>query len=269
MNFQDPELRGLLAAEYVLGTLRGSARDRFEKVLETSALVRADVYFWEMRLAQMTETISPVAPPEHDWEAVKARMYPQPVLSPKVVPIRPAAPDVSAPRRRVSRRSFVAGLATAAALMLAVFVSQPNVLQPQRNLPVLAGLAGTADDAPMYVTLLRAPASQVQWLVSLSTDLRQVNVVAAGDYPQLAGRKVQLWWISPKLGPIPVGILPSRNGVSADIRLPDKLSADAASGFDLAVSLEPENSSPQDMPDGPIVTSARNLSAQALGDRGI
>ncbi|MGQ0503517.1 MAG: anti-sigma factor [Panacagrimonas sp.] len=269
MNLHDPELRGLLAAEYVLGTLRGSARDRFERVMEGNALVRADVYFWEMRLVQMTESISPIAPPEHDWEAVKARMFPLPAASPKVVPIRKVAePDVAAPRRRVSRRSFVAGLATAAGLMLAVMLGQQH-FAPTRSVPMLAGLSSNADDAPMYVTLLRAPASQVQWLVSLSTDQRQVNVVAAGDYPQLAGRKVQLWWISPRLGPVALGLLPSRNGASADIRLPDQLSSDTASGFDLAVSLEPENSSPQDMPDGPIVTSARNLTAQRVADRGI
>jgi hypothetical protein len=37
---------------------------------------------------------------------------------------------------------------------------------------------------------------------------------------------------------------------------------DVDTDFDLAVSLEPAQSSPHDLPDGPVVTWARNLTAQ-------
>src|SRR4029077_2827949 len=50
MNYGDPELIDLLAAEYVLGTLRGRARQRFERVATSNTPVRAGIAFWEERL---------------------------------------------------------------------------------------------------------------------------------------------------------------------------------------------------------------------------
>lgn len=126
-----------------------------------------------------------------------------------------------------------------------------------------------SQDALLYVALLKVPTSKVEWLVSLSADQRQINVVAAGDYQRLGQRKVQLWLISPRSGPVALGVLPSRSGASANIVLPDALVQDAGSRFDLAVSLEPESSFPHDLPEGPVVTWARNLTAQYEPDRGI
>ena len=40
MNYNNPELRDVLAGEYVLGTLRGKARARFERLLAMDASLR-------------------------------------------------------------------------------------------------------------------------------------------------------------------------------------------------------------------------------------
>ena len=40
MNYQDPTLRTRLAKEYVLGTLQGAARQRFERLLRYDAALR-------------------------------------------------------------------------------------------------------------------------------------------------------------------------------------------------------------------------------------
>lgn len=63
MRIDNERLRAALAAEYVLGTLRGRARRRFERWLVYSAAARAQVAAWERWLAVLLETVSPVNPP--------------------------------------------------------------------------------------------------------------------------------------------------------------------------------------------------------------
>lgn len=275
MNYRNPQLSAALAAEYVFGTLRGPARRRFERVMACEASVRADVYFWELRLAELTQAMPSVKPPAGAWDSVRAGMRPAGSPLSTVVPLHAPNPAPGRPRRvpvGVRRWRVFVGLATAAALFLAVRIGQyPSAPQdrPEGWAEVNGDLGGRSPEAPLYVALLKVPASNVQWLVSLSQDQRRINVVAAGDYPGLGQRKVQLWWISPRSGPVALGVLPSRSGDSADIRLPSTLDQDAESGFDLAVSLEPEDSAPRDLPDGPVVTWARNLTTQRERDGGI
>lgn len=277
MNYRNPELNKALAAEYVVGTLRGPARRRFERVLESEPSVRAEVYFWELCFSEMTEAVPPVKPPPAAWAYLRSRMP----------AVRPAVARTEAPKRgfcartrrataiRVRRRPWriLAGMATAATLVLAIrFAQSPTwPVEPQaRSFGTEASFAsmGQSQPAPLFVTLLRVPTSNLQWLVSLSPDQRQINVVAAGDYPRLGERKVQLWLISPRSGgAVPLGELPNRSGASVDIELPSALAKDADSGFELAVSLEPAESTPHDLPDGPVVTWVRNLTTQR--DNGI
>lgn len=277
MNYRDSRFGAVLAAEYVFGTLRGAARRRYERVLATEPSARAEVYFWELRLGEMNQSVPSVSPREEVWASLRASMHPAGVPVSTVVPLR--IPN-AAPRRRVragSKRSWrvIAGLAAAAALVLAVLVgrdptaSRDDSVAWTADAAVTAGMETRTRKTPIYVALLKVPASNVQWLVSLSPDEREINVVAAGDYARLGQRQVQLWWISPRLGPVALGQLPSRGGDSADITLPSALDQDADSGFDLAVSLEPEGSSPRDLPDGPVVTWARNLTTQRERDSGI
>lgn len=270
MNYRNPRFGAALAAEYVFGTLHGPARRRFERALVSEPSLRAEVYFWELRLGELNRSVPPVSPPAEVWASLRAGMQPAGAPVSTVVPLRMPNP---APRRVAGAggRSWrvVMGLATAAALVLAVHLGQDPTVSRDDSGRRAVGAETRTQETPIYVTLLKVPASNVQWLVSLSPDQREINVVAAGDYAQLGQRKVQLWWISPRLGPVALGQLPSRSGDSADIMLPSALDQDAGSGFDLAVSLEPEGSSPRDLPDGPVVTWARNLTTQRERDSGI
>ncbi len=53
MKYRDPALRDKLAAEYVLGTLRGRARARFQRLLRYDPALRRAVDAWEERLLPM------------------------------------------------------------------------------------------------------------------------------------------------------------------------------------------------------------------------
>ena len=59
-----------LAAAYVLGTLQGGARRRFEAVLDQKTLLRLAVDDWTLRLAPLLTTLPPLEPSRALWKAV-------------------------------------------------------------------------------------------------------------------------------------------------------------------------------------------------------
>jgi anti-sigma-K factor RskA len=69
-----PEIIDSLAAEYVLGTLRGPARRRFEKWRASTPLVDERCRFWEDNLMQLAKGLKPIRPPAHVWQGIRARL---------------------------------------------------------------------------------------------------------------------------------------------------------------------------------------------------
>ena len=87
--------RGLcekLAAEYVLGTLRGPAARRFARLAGDHATVKLMVSEWEARLTPMAEAIPERAPPSLLWPSIAARIacHPMPMTASatKKIPLR-------------------------------------------------------------------------------------------------------------------------------------------------------------------------------------
>ena len=77
MDYARAELADRLAAEYVLGTLRGPARRRFQTLLAAHPALRSAVQRWEDRLAPLAASVAPVAPPERVWTGIEARLFGQ------------------------------------------------------------------------------------------------------------------------------------------------------------------------------------------------
>src|ERR1700722_2811650 len=69
----DPQLIERLAAEFVLGTLRGGARLRFGRWIATDATVAGAVRRWEDRLAPLAARVPRIAPSPHVWQAIERR----------------------------------------------------------------------------------------------------------------------------------------------------------------------------------------------------
>jgi anti-sigma-K factor RskA len=69
-----PELRERLAAEYVLGTLRGRARARLQRWLRDDAELAREVARWEARLAPMAGAVAPVSPSARVWQQIENRL---------------------------------------------------------------------------------------------------------------------------------------------------------------------------------------------------
>jgi anti-sigma-K factor RskA len=75
MKYENPKLRQMLAAEYVLGTLSGRARTRFKRLLAADAALRSEVSYWEQRLGTLGLKIRPLAPPPRVWTAIDLAIH--------------------------------------------------------------------------------------------------------------------------------------------------------------------------------------------------
>lgn len=78
MRYADPVLVDRLASAYVLGTLAGPARRRFERLRRDRADVGLAVQQWEARLGLLGQSVPPAQPSPRVWAAIEARTRPAP-----------------------------------------------------------------------------------------------------------------------------------------------------------------------------------------------
>lgn len=73
MNLSRPELANLLAGEYVLGTLRGPARRRFERAMRDDPRLADAVNFWDQALAGLLPE-EELAPSRDLWPNIEQQL---------------------------------------------------------------------------------------------------------------------------------------------------------------------------------------------------
>jgi anti-sigma-K factor RskA len=241
MKLENARVRSMVAAEYVLGTLRGPARRRFERLVRGDAALRAEQYFWEARLGRLSGAVRPVVPPPRVWLSLQRR-----IEAGNTVPLRRPAATKPVPMWRIW-----GGMAAAAAVVAVVMLSRPGVA-PVSPPEVPVAQIKPPSAAPVYVAQLKVPDSSMQWTLHVSPGQDQITVAAAGDYPALGEHSMELWWISPQ-GPVAIGLLPVQGDGS--LKLPPQMVAQA--GVTFAVSLEPQGGSPTGKPTGPVLTSGQ------------
>ena len=221
-----PERVEILAAEYVLGSLKGPARLRFEGWMMESGRVRQEVWFWEQQLGALSTIAIPETPPPSIWSGIQQRLW----------------PEHSKPKAPVSSRAgwFWPGwglTATAAAGFFAVLlVLQPSPV-PER--PMLAG------------AIIEAELGDPLWLLS-ETDrgnLLKLRAVAAGSAE--SGKDYELWVVPEEGRPLSLGVLPASE--THQVGLSDEAQSSLSGSRTLAISLEPEGGSPTGAPTGPIL----------------
>jgi anti-sigma-K factor RskA len=216
MNLLAGELPDRLAAEYVLGTLRGGARRRFDALLPAHPALRDAVAVWEARLLPMALEAERLAPSARAWAGIESRLG-------WTAPVRGRAPL----QLRLWRA--IAALATMAALMMGLMLR----LAPSQ--------------APMIV-VLRATSGEPQTLVAgLSADRRELSIQPLQKVALTPRQSLELWAL-PKAGtPRSLGVIASDRLTALSRRaLPPDTKG-------LAVSLEPLGGSPTGAPTGPVL----------------
>lgn len=238
MNIQhNQRLQHKLAAEYVLGTLRGGARRRFRSWLVNDPHLQQVVREWEQHLMPMMEFSRKQVPQAQVWHNIERQLKLGAVQSKNVL--------FNFLESLNFWRSFSL-IASTALILLAVFVIKP--LEP-----------GTAPD--LYVATLSD--EQARPIAVISSDVKHHQILLRFvDKPVLAADKsLELWSIS-KEGKIrSLGVISDTadNNVLR-ITLPAEVNSDTPQL--LAISLEPKGgSSNPEKPSGPILFKGSWLKA--------
>jgi len=240
-----PELQARLAAEYVLGTLRGRARARFQGWMREDAALRCAVAEWEARLAPLAEAVAPVAPPQRVWREIEARI---------------ASPPAAAPARRGGfwesvgfwRTTGLLASGMAAALLVAVATQKPQIVEVpvERIVEIPAGASGTMQ--PSYVAMLRDSAGNVVFIAYAARESDDLWIKKVGMDEPGEGKHYALWGLTMRPGepPVSLGMIPP--GEKATIKLAAVADKSLADFPVMALSVEP---SPEKRaaPVGPVI----------------
>jgi anti-sigma-K factor RskA len=230
MRYDDPELRELLAAEYVLGTMPSRSRRRFERLIAGDPALARVVGAWADRLLLLDTATPAEEPPARVWRAVEARVA------------RGAAPPAPA-HGWFGSLAFWRGLAVAAGAAAAALIIYVAAFPGRTVLPV-----------PTVVAVLADQSGDPSWIAVAGPQRGEVSVSAVRAQAEDTRHSFELWGITGG-APRPLSLLRPESGSVAIIpaaQLPPP-------GDLLAVSLEPPEGSPTGLPTGPVLSRGKVL----------
>jgi anti-sigma-K factor RskA len=246
MNYLQPERLDRLAREYVLGTLTGRARRRFERVLSQSAAAMQAVREWQERLATLAAGVPPLQPRPTVWLALQQRLAPQASRG-----AQPPSEGWMAWLWRWLGGKTLAGAVAGVLMCTAIVQTQPGLL----------GLEPQVDAVPAsYVGLLTNAAGKPAVVASSRRHGRQLSVRLLQPLPMAAGQVAQLWALPDNGAPaFPVGVLPPTG--TGKITLADVSETLFFNVSRLAVSIQAEPAKPGDAPPANFVLTGHCVKA--------
>jgi len=227
MDYGKSELADALAADYVIGTLRGGARRRFEALLPAHSELRQATLAWQERLMPLTGVMAPIQPSSEVWRRISDRLD------------RRKDAAAASPWQRLAFWRGLTAFASVAAIGLAVLLGTPRAVPP----PIVVVLAATEAAASGAAT---API-----VASISGDGSTLVTKPIVPVAVRADRSLELWAVPTQGAPRSLGVIPSNGGAVA-------LRGRVLAGADtLAVTVEPPGGSPTGAPTGPIVYAGK------------
>jgi len=214
-----------LAAEYVVGTLQGAARRRFERWMMVSARVRRQVWYWERRLQPFNESLPEEVAPRAVWNSIEQRLFPA------------TAPVAARWWQTLTAWRWSTGIAVLGVFALLLWTPSPPVVTH-------------------YVGVVQSQQAEPLWLVNASGDQRLSVKAMPPVQPADGGRDYQLWLLPESGAPISLALLPT-GGARLQMNLSDQQVRQLLQSRSLAISLEPAGGSPTGQPTGPVVYQSR------------
>lgn len=222
MRYDDPALIDRLAGEYVLGTLHGRARRRFERMMAARPDVQRAVWRWESHLGEIAAPA--VDPPPQTWSRIEARLG--------------GASDRTTGFGALRFWRSWGLAATALALVLGTVL----VLGPPRGA------------APDHVALV-GESTEPLWVIGVNLESGELRARAVNARAAELDRSFELWMLPTDGPPQSMGLLPV-SGASVERQLPAGLVALLRQSRSLAISIEPPGGSPIGLPTGPVIQTA-------------
>jgi anti-sigma-K factor RskA len=221
MKIADRGQLDALCGEYMLGTLRGRARRRFERALRAEPRVAQRLAHWQRVFAVRYSERIAVAPAARTWQRLERTLELSRYRTPWY--------------RRLGLWQGWAAAATAA-LVLAVGV---QALRPASTIELarIAQLAAQGEAATVTALLSKD---------GRTLELKSTRAIVAGP------RQSYELWLLPAEGAAPIS-LAVLGQLDARFELPARQVGQLKQGAKLAVSVEPAGGSPTGAPTGPVI----------------
>jgi anti-sigma-K factor RskA len=217
----DPRLDAL-CGEYLVGTLRGRARRRFERALREEPLVALRLRHWEQTALPLYSQAIAVQPARGAWKRLER--------------------ELQLDRYRPSwfhRVGIWQAWAAAATLAFVLAIVLPAVL------PLLPG------PQPVEIASLQSEDRRILLHADLSADRRVLQLRSARPVIAGPGQSYELWLLPADSGaPISLAVL---GALDAQVAVPARYAEGLRAGAKLAVSVEPAGGSPTGAPTGPVI----------------
>jgi len=237
MNYLTEERKNALASEYVLGTLHGRARIRFQALLMQHRSLRHVLWQWESRLNTLGGSLPAIAPRPELWQKIQQQLGFSGAELPTNVVRMPQAPVKPESNQPANNRTWqwLTGAATAAALVLAVFVVIPQA--PSERMET-------------QIAVFQGDKAQALWSIELGKN--ELVVTATDNFKALPDQDYELWMVAADgRPPVSLGLLPKQGKLT----LPRNAILDQVKIAALAVSLEPLGGSPNGQPTKVLYTT--------------
>lgn len=207
MNYLDDQLKNALSAEFVLGTLKGRARQRYQRLLMETDPLRQNVWLWEKYLNELGGSLPKVKPESHVWNNIQQRLG--------------FEVEEQEQKQLWWKPLLLPGFAAMAVFLAAAVWLLWSEIQP----PV---------DVTKRVAVVQNADAEALWLIEIQTDVLKVQATA--KLPQYSDQDYQLWMLAADgRAPIPLGLLPQ----SGSVEIPRSTLFNQLEIAALAVSLEP------------------------------
>jgi anti-sigma-K factor RskA len=226
MDYSLPERADKLAAEYVLGTLRGRARRRFEALLPAHAELRRAVARWHDTLMPLAAGVTPMTPPAHVWRRIEDRLFD-----------RPTAPVVApATQRWWQQLAWWRAWAVLSTVLL-----------------VLGGTMWLAPaiEQPVVMVVMTSSGGPPTFVVGIAADGRSLVLTPLGGVTVEAGRELELWQINEQGNPRSLGLVSAHQASAVHRR---RLLKDTVA---FHLTLEAPGGSRSGIPSGNLVSTGR------------
>ena len=225
MKYEDRQLLDQLAGEYVVGTLQGRARKRFERICSQNQHAQSAVRQWEDRLIGMLKNVKAEQPSAQVWAGIEKRLG-----------FGGAKADASSPSLFGWLFGHWSRAALAGVAALSIGVGAVMLTQAQRTETI--GVFAAAERGDI-------------WRVNSTRDGAKLVVEAERGVTPDAQHAYELWALPEGGAPVSLGLLPQSGRATLALNAAQQAALRGASK--IAVSLEPVGGSTTGAPTGPVL----------------